>query len=99
MKEYVEKLKQEMHALQNENKRLEKIVKKSARLVQQHQTALATLQKEEQAARRIIWAMVSSTEEKEIAIPKDIMACAADDKNQLTSKYDPKSETTIISAI
>jgi hypothetical protein len=57
-----------------------------------------TLEQENAAARRIIWAAAHS-QGGSITIPDDTMRLASDESNQIVSSYDPEQMATIIKAL
>lgn len=93
----IQRIQNQIRILQETNNRLQAANQEAVEHLQQCDEVAKTLTTENQAGRRIIWAMAQALG-GEIAIPDDIMRKAADDTNQIASHRDPENMTTVIKA-
>lgn len=94
----IRRMQTELQTLQATNQRLLNANKEAMAHLQNCDAMARALTKENHASRRVIWAMAHSNG-GEIRIPDDSMRAASDDKNQITSRYDPEKCETVIGAI
>lgn len=93
----IKRLQTELAALQQTNNRLLAANREAVTHLQNCDEMVRALTAENQASRRIIWAMIRS-QDGEVSIPDDDMRAASDDKNQLSSCYDNENCITVIKA-
>lgn len=96
-KKYINRLKEDITALQAQNKALDEKLREAMVHLQNCDAACRALNTESGSARKIIWAIAHS-QGGSVEIPDNHMAMASDTSNQITSKYDPERKVTIISA-
>lgn len=96
-RQLIERLQRTVSSMQETNKRLETANQEALSHLHNCDSAVKALVKENQASRLLIWAMAESNGGS-VEVPDEIMRKAADDSNQIASRYDAEKGATIIGA-
>jgi hypothetical protein len=96
-RQLIERLQRTVSSMQETNKRLEVANQEAAEHLRNCDSTVKAFAKENQAARLLIWAMAHATGGP-VEVTDDYRRRAADDSNQITSRYEPEKGATVIEA-